>query len=433
MIANTIPIKVPVNVLDNGLVYRRDAVIPVDRISYQVNGDMTIIDHRDDKVYRLKEEDKWALEEIVGRMFKNGVSTEDAVSGLVAEIIEERNVEEVPWLLSPPWIRQTTSYKGRPIPDWLALGVYNAIMHQNPQMWNPYGKDQPAESIFLSALDFIRTYNDLGAVWLSKKGTIETILAQDEVKSRLRQKNVSRRTMIYWDNDKKRPRSINQLQSLAKEGIILPLNGTNPIFHSLFKLGNLVFFHGEEFDDYYPRFTIPPWQEMPQEGESLASIDYRLWPFYAQPVEGRMITIGNFVPRQIGRILATTGVPVGEEQKYDGNRYVLKPASDAYRLLRSGINDNLLRKFVDDYIEDYLVLRGGLSRKNGQIESFRVSFFSQRFPLPLDFEVGDSIDRFIEKESPNQGLNDHLKLIEFLFPGINYWVQFFRKVNLNSR
>lgn len=433
MIENTIPLKVPVNVLDHGLVYRRDAVIQVDRISYKINGDVTIIDHRNDKLHRYKEEDKWALEEIVGRMFKDGLSSEDAISGLVAEIIEERDVEEVSWLLSPPWIRQTTSHKGRQIPDWLALGVYNAIIHGNPQMWNPYGKDKPAESIFLSALDFVRTYNDLGEVWLNKKGTIETIVTQDEVKSRLLQKNVSRRTMVYWDNNEKRPRSINHLQSLAKNGIILPLKGTEPMVDSLFALGNHVFFHGEEFDDYYLRFTIPPWQEIPQEGESLASIDYRLWPFYAQPVEGRMVTIGNFVPRQIGRILATTGVPVGEKQKYDGNRYVLKPASEAYRLLISGIRDNILRRFVHDYVEDYLLLRGGLSKKNGQVESFRVSFFGQRFLLPHDFKEGASLDRFIEIESANLGLQDHLNLIEFLFPGITYWIQPSRKVNISSR
>ena len=118
------------------------------------------------------------------------------------------------------------------------------------------------------------------------------------------------------------------------------------------------------------------------------------------------------------RILATMGVPFGTRQRFDGKRYILGPVADAYDLLRYNPEDRSLIKIVMDYLETFLLMRGGVYDGADRRPRLAVSFFGQKLPLPQDFDSTKGLNSLSESEPTNEGLTSHLRLLEYAFSGI---------------
>jgi len=434
MVARTILKKVPMNILRNGDVVRREAPhVSVDPENYRIFDYGMGYDFSQEKPFTLTEVDKLGLEKVLEETREHGGDVEAGITALVSDIMEQEGDRILIWPLISRLTSEPVYYNGHEVPDWLVLDVYNAHLHGNPAMWNPYGVEQPADSIILSALEFIRTYDDFGLLWYHNQGTLNTILTPNERKTLSKLKTAVHKNIWLWENKGVRPVSVHGYQALSDSEIILPLRATDPMFHSLLGLGTHAFFRGTVLNKYAPIITIPPWIHMPKNGQSLSDVNYKFWPFKGVSYAGRRMSITNPVPAELGRIFYSIGVPIGREQKYDGQRYVLNPVSQAFTLLQSGVVDNLLRKIVEDYLETYLLMRGAIENKDKGDTRFILRFFGHRFPLPPDYNKGDDLDRFIVSELPNIGLADHLRLIDFLLPDINYWIRYSREVNTTSK
>lgn len=420
-------IRIPMNILLGGMVIKREAIIDVDENLNRMGDGVIVVDYRDSRQYAPSKDDLWALEAILERFHNGSQGIEAAISTLVQEIIEKEGDRIMIWPLHSIFSGSPILHEGKAVPDWLALDAYNAYMHGNPDMWNPYGKDQPADTLVLSARDFVRTYNkeDFGLEWLQNRGTLNEVLTKDEIKNLGKLKEASRINLWKWDNPNRIPKSIRGLQALSEFGAVLPLRGTHPMFHSFLALAARVFFHGGISHGHIPTIASMPWEKPIKDGESLSAVDYRLGYFTAYHTGDRGLTLNNPASAGIGRALTIMGVPLGSEQKYDGNRMVIYPVSDAYKLLINGAKDNLLRKFVKEYVETYFLVRGGIQWHGNA--RFHVSFFGQRIPLPQDYSRGN-LEQLVENEPKNVGFQDHLSLIEFLFPGITYTTHYSRDI-----
>jgi len=426
MIANTIKIRIPMNVLIDGMVIKREAIMRVDRSSYQIKSHVNVIDYSTSCQSPPDEKDMWALEAILEKMRQGSLGVNNAITSLVGDIINKEGDRVMMWPLQLRWsTSQQVSYGGRDVPDWLALDAYNAHVHGNPGMWNPYGRDQPADSINLSALDFIRTYGsrDLGLEWHSERGTLDTILAKEEMRRLSKLKDVSREVVWKWEKNRKVPASARGLQALSELGITLPLKGTDPMFLSLLALASRVFFHGALSSKHTPGFASMPWEKLSKDSQSLSAIDYRLWPFSAYTTSANSLTLNNPASAEIGRILTNMGVPLGSNQKYDGERHVLYPVSEAYTLLKDGAKDSLLERFIKEYVEAYFLARGSIQRTHGGDARLCVSFFGHRIQLPPDYIGRNGLDSLIKTKPQETGFEDHLRLIKMLLPEIRYTVQ----------
>ncbi len=425
-------IRIPMNFLSGGMVIKREAIIDVNEDLNRIGDGATVVDYRDSSQYPLSHDDAWALEAILERFHNGSQGIEAAISTLVQEIIEKEGNRIMIWPLYSRFNGSPILHEGKAVPDWLALDAYNAYMHGNPDMWNPYGRDQPADALVLSARDFVRTYKeDLGLEWLQKRGTLNEVLTKDEIKKLGKLKEVSRINLWKWDNLNRIPMSIRGLQALSEFGAVLPLRGTYPMFHSFLALAARVFFHGDLSNGRVPTITLMHWEkEKPiKNGESLSAVDYRLGYFTAYHTGDMSLTLNNPASAAIGRVLTLMGVPLGSEQKYDSDRMVLYPVSEAYKLLINGAKDNLLRKFVKEYVETYFLVRGGIEWHGNA--RFHVSFFGQRISLPQDYR-GGNLEALVENEPENAGFQDHLRLIEFLFPDMAYTTQHSRRITTRN-
>lgn len=317
------------------------------------------------------------------------------------------------------WNAVVLSYRAD-IPDWFALYLVNAQRFRNPNMWNPYGLDSPASKITLSAVDFLRTYRtrrnnsakvavDRSFEYLAEVGELDSIVLESDVIPALQK--IKGQTRRRWHKGMK-PDGIKQLHNLADIfGINLPISALNDEFYSVLALATYAHFQGRIQKGYETQISFPTWSDI-DEQNPLESLDSRLGFFPSKIVKKgknrRYAVIDSQGALGIGRLLNVMGVAVQDSRTVTPHP-VLSPVATAMK----DINDPVLQELIGTYFEIWAYTNGRESYKKS--DYLEISFPGQRLPLPSDYK-SNKYASVSQTEPQDLGFNQHLRLVQKLFP-----------------
>jgi len=429
-----VPILIPESWSGNRVIVSCEAIVPVDVISHEVNAPIKIENHADNRVYSPSAEDHWAIDEILGKYWSSNRSDrtiDDAITEIVDETILTLGDSIFEWLQVLIGGPNEITLNGKKVPDWLALYVLNAHVYGDPGMWNPYGIDKIVDTISFSAVDFIETYKDPGLSYLEFMGRLKDYLLPGE-DTKLNG-HLDQNQRDKWSEGSDIPSSVKGLEELARIGIHLPIKGSDSMFQSMLGLATNVYYHGSISSGDRPRINIPLWVDISYNQMDLKDVDYRLWPFSATHLQDRSFGINNPY-RAIARSISTIGVPRGDKRGSEHNRYLIDPVAESLKMLKSGVDNNLILSFVEDYLESFILLKSHFVRARANEKAhLNLSFFTKKFPLPPEYIPGDKLYDLREIEATNPGLQEHIELMKFLFPNIRFSVRERRKAYPNAQ